>query len=181
QALYLPDDHPIRPGEFKGMEIILKERSLVKESKLRAQFPQFKCIDPKAACCCRREVVLFNQPDFLDQKPALVELIQSHGHIVFFYPKFHCELNFIEQCWGSEKYLYRMLPLTKNEDQMEKNIRNCLDQVTIIKMRRFANRSARFIYAYQNGLNGTQAAWVNKKYHGHQVIPESILNSIETM
>ncbi|KIJ27623.1 hypothetical protein M422DRAFT_190769 [Sphaerobolus stellatus SS14] len=163
------------------MEIILKERGLVKESKLRAQCPQFKCIDPKAACCCQR--VLFNQPDFLNQKPPLVELIQSSscGHIVFFYPKFHCELNFIEHCWGSRKYLYRMLPLTKNEDQMEKNIWNCLDQVTIIKMCRFANRSARFIYAHQNGLNGTQAAWVNKKYHGHRVILESILNSTETM
>ncbi|KIJ52407.1 hypothetical protein M422DRAFT_156698 [Sphaerobolus stellatus SS14] len=179
QTFYFSEDHPTNPGEFKGMEIILQERGLIRESKLRAQCPKFKCADPQAACCCRR--VLFNQPDFLDQKPVLVELIESYGYIAFFYPKFHCELNFIEQCWGSGKYLYRMLPLTQNEAQMEQNIRSCLDQVDILKMRRFANRSARFIFAYQKGLNGTQATWVNKKYHGHRTIPESILELLEDM
>ena len=69
-------------------------------------------------------------------KTALVELVESHGHIAFFYPKFHCELNFIEQCWGAAKYQYRILPLTLNEAQMEKNVRSCLDGVDLIKMRR---------------------------------------------
>ena len=63
-------------------------------------------MDPKAACCCRR--FLFNQPDFAAQKPAIIELVESHGHIAFFYPKFHCELNFIEQAWGAAKYRYRI-------------------------------------------------------------------------
>ncbi|KIJ40787.1 hypothetical protein M422DRAFT_82849, partial [Sphaerobolus stellatus SS14] len=50
--------------------------------------------------------ILYNQSDFIEQKSALVELIESHGHSVIFYPKFHCELNFIEQCWGASKYEY---------------------------------------------------------------------------
>ncbi|KIJ30468.1 hypothetical protein M422DRAFT_187108, partial [Sphaerobolus stellatus SS14] len=62
-------------------------------------------------------------------------LVESHGHIAFFYPKFHCELNFIEQCWGYAKMHYRMLPLTKNEAEMEKNVIASLDKVDINKIR----------------------------------------------
>ncbi|KIJ49123.1 hypothetical protein M422DRAFT_161769, partial [Sphaerobolus stellatus SS14] len=64
----------------------------------------FKCKDSKASCCCWQ--VLYNQPDFVGQKSALIEFIEAHGHLVIFYPKLHCELNFIEQCWGAAKYDY---------------------------------------------------------------------------
>ncbi|KAI6124621.1 hypothetical protein EDD17DRAFT_1468938, partial [Pisolithus thermaeus] len=43
----------------------------------------------------------------------------------------------------------------------------------------FANRSTRFISAYQLGLNGMQAAWAVKKYRGHRVLPESILREFD--
>ncbi|KIJ31633.1 hypothetical protein M422DRAFT_185681, partial [Sphaerobolus stellatus SS14] len=155
-----PDDHPDHPGQFKGMAKLLEERGLFEEAKLQAQCPNFKCEDITAACCCH--CVLFNQPDFQNQKPAIFELVESHGHVVFFYPKFHCELNFIEQCWGYAKMHYRMLPLTKNEAEMEKNVIASLDKVDINKIRRFANRSAWFIDAYRHGLTGAQAVWANK-------------------
>ena len=123
------------PGFFKGMKIILEERGFLEEANLRAECPGFKCASSTGpACCCRR--VLFNQPDFIGQKPALFELVESHGHIAFFYPKFHCELNFIEQCWGCAKYKYRMLPPTNNEAQMAKNVQESLDSVDLLKMRR---------------------------------------------
>jgi len=40
---------------------------------------------------------------FLAQKPLVKEVIESRGHKVIFYPKFHCELNFIEMFWGAAK------------------------------------------------------------------------------
>jgi hypothetical protein len=40
------------------------------------------------------------QPDFVSQKSQLEEFVTSRGHICDFYPKYHCELNFIEQYWG---------------------------------------------------------------------------------
>ena len=49
-------------------------------------------------CCAVR--VLSLQPDFLAQKPLVKEVIESRGDKVIFYPKFHCELNFIEMFWG---------------------------------------------------------------------------------
>jgi hypothetical protein len=44
----------------------------------------------------------------------------------------------------------------------------------LIPMSRYANRAARFISAYSQGLSGPEAAWANKKYHGHRTLPPSI-------
>ncbi|KAF8510735.1 hypothetical protein BU17DRAFT_55167, partial [Hysterangium stoloniferum] len=37
----------------------------------------------------------------------------------------------------------------------------------------------RFIDAYSKGLNGAQAVWANRKYHGHQVLLDNILRMFE--
>ena len=39
-------------------------------------------------------------------------------------------------------------------------------------------RALCFMDAYRKGLNGNQAAWVNKKYRGHRIIPDSILEEL---
>ena len=40
---------------------------------------------------------------------------------------------------------------------------------------RFANRAAQFISAYQQGLTGAEAAWANKRYHGHRTLPAELV------
>ena len=44
----------------------------------------------------------------------------------------------------------------------------------------FANRSMRFMDAYDKGLNGQQAAWAARKYRGHRVLPKSLMDDLET-
>jgi len=44
---------------------------------------------------------------------------------------------------------------------------------------RYANRSARFISAYGEGLSGAEAAWANKKYHGHRTLPPDMVAEIK--
>ena len=33
--------------------------------------------------------------------------------------------------------------------------------------------------AYIKGLNGAQAAWAARKYHGHRILPENLLRELE--
>ncbi|KAI0244900.1 hypothetical protein BJV78DRAFT_1144295 [Lactifluus subvellereus] len=155
------------------MEQILRERNLWPEQGLRAECEGFKCPSGQVNCCSRR--LLFNQPDFVNQKSQLEEYITSRGHICDFYPKYHCELNFIEQYWGAAKTQYRDMQRTSTIEAMEENVIQCLDSIPLNQIRRYANRSARFIHAYENGLSGAQAAWANRRYHGHRVLPPDML------
>jgi hypothetical protein len=49
------------------------------------------------------ETILANQPDFLEQKCSIAEIIEDAGHLCLFLPKYHCELNIIEFFWGATK------------------------------------------------------------------------------
>jgi hypothetical protein len=190
QPLYFPMDHE-HAGLFKGMAIILEERGFTNAQKIRAECIGFKCEEGATNCCCRR--ILYNQPDFVNVEPVLKTLCQEAGHEALFLPKFHCELNFIEQCWGYAKRVYRHYPQTSKKDNLRQNVINALDSVPLITMRRsaipvlqlkllltysllrFATRSRRFMDAYRKGLTGKQAAWATKKYRGHRVLPPDIM------
>ena len=137
QPLYFPDDHPNYPGCFKGMAVLLQERGLVNESKLRYECPGFKCLPGATKCCCRR--ALYTQPDFVAVQSLLEAHCSSRGFEVMFLPKFHCELNFIEQCWGYAKRKYREFPPSSKEADLEKNVLAALDMVSIQSMRRYDN------------------------------------------
>ena len=85
-------------------------------------------------CCCR--CILYHQHDFVNQHSQLQELIKSCGHLCDFYPKYHCELNFIKQYCGAAKAQYRVIPQAKIIEEMEKTIKKCLDDVPILQIQR---------------------------------------------
>ena len=118
------------PGWFKGMENIIHEQGMWPENGLNAQCKGFKCVPGCVDCCC--QCLLFSQLDFIAQKSQLKEYITSRGHIFNFYPKFHCELNFIEQYWGAVKFCYCSSLKTLDMDAMEKNVLACLDAVPLL-------------------------------------------------
>ena len=130
QDLYFNHDHPRMLEWFKGMEIITWECGLWLEKGMNAQCDGFKCVAGKTNCCSRR--LLFTQPDFMAQKSHLEELITSHSHICDFYPKYHCELNFIEQYWAA-KLCYWNSPKTTDINKMEANMKASLDSVPLVQ------------------------------------------------
>ena len=176
QTLYFPDSHP-RAGVFKGMARILEERGWGDMSKVQAECDRFKCAPGSTNCCCRR--ILYNEPDFINVESLLEITCRKRGVSVLFLPKFHCELNFIKQCWGYAKRIYRLNPESSREDVLERNALEALESIPLPTMRKFANRSRRFMNAYSKGLNGRQAAWTTKKYRRHRMLPATIMDDLE--
>lgn len=133
QSLYFPPNHP-RAGVFKGMVQILAERGIDTGNR-RAECKNFHCPPGATECCVRR--ILYNQPDFAAVPSILETVFQHAGFELLFLPKFHCELNFIEQCWGYAKHIYRLHPTSSREDALETNTLNALNAVPLESMRRF--------------------------------------------
>ncbi|KAG2336945.1 hypothetical protein BDR05DRAFT_896000 [Suillus weaverae] len=177
QPLYFPAGH-IKAGWFKGMATIIRERGFEDEAQLRCECPSFKCPPRRwAGCCCCR--FLYNQPDFSEGLSALELTCQARGFCVLFLPKYHCELNFIEQCWGCAKRRYHQFPSSSKGSDLERNMIEALDSVMLESMHKYFIRSQRFMDAYQKGLNGQQAAWAAKRYHGHCMLPEAIMHEFD--
>ena len=176
QPLYFPEGHACT-GVFKGMVMILEERGFQNMSKVRTECKGFKCLPGATSCCCC--CILYNQPNFANVPSILESACKMLGVLVNFLPKFHCKLNFIEQCWGFAKQIYRLNPESSWEDQLEKNALNALEAVPLTSMQKFATHSHRFMDAYEQGLNGHQAAWAARKYRGHHVLPVGIMNDLK--
>ena len=128
QSLYWPEGHE-HAGIFKGVAAILVKHGFAHAFKLWAQCKDFKCAADATDCCCRQ--ILYNQPDFVAVPSTLEKLCRQHGYQVLFLPKFHCELNFIKQCWGFSKCLYCQYPATLKEADLEQNVVSTLDSVPL--------------------------------------------------
>ena len=147
--------------------------------KVHTECKEFKCEPGATDCCCH--CILYNQPNFTNV-PSLLELTcKVMGVLMIFLPKFHCKLNFIEQCWGYAKWIYQLNPESSWEDQLEKNTLDALKAVPLTSIQMFTMCSCRFMHAYEQGLNGHHAAWAMRKYQGHHVLPVSIMNDLENV
>ena len=182
---------PIPPeliGKPKGMKRVLQERGLWREN-LKKQCGRQKnnksnfedhvfqetmehyqarvadrCEVGKGCCALR---ILEAQDDFANEVSLLETLIQQSGHEVIFYPKFHCELNYIEYYWAVlKRYTRENCKYTFSE--LEPTVLEAMDSVKLKMVRRFAMRSKRWMLAYINGLTEEQRAFAEKAYQSHR-------------
>ena len=102
QPMVFPANHPEYVNKPKGIKVVLTKCSLYQRD-LQGKCKS-KCDAQKDDCCNKK--ILEQQPDFLEQKSLVQETIKAAGHLCLFFPKFHCELNFIEYFWAQvKKYL----------------------------------------------------------------------------
>jgi hypothetical protein len=111
--------------------------------------------------------ILEAELDFRTEKSMLEHVIVQAGHEVIFYPKFHCELNYIEYYWAAVKR-YTRENCNYSFTELEKTVLEGLNAVDIKTIRRFADRSKRWLMAYINGLSAEQRAYAEKEYKSHR-------------
>jgi transposase len=131
QLFYWPEDH-LRAGWFKGMAEILKERGWENAYQIKADCKSHDLA--RTGCCLRR--ILFNEPDFAGPTSMLERLVTSRGYGFLLLPKFHPELNPIEQCWGKAKRVYREFPESTGAHQLENFVVKALDSVSLEDIRK---------------------------------------------
>lgn len=170
--MYFPSDHPTHPNTFKGGYEILKERGIVHNfSELR-----WACV--QAATChvrfnrCFMKSLLNSVEDFFTETSMLQDIATKRGHIVKMLPKFHCELNPIEQFWASLKqYLRRNC--TYSLQGLKVNIPLGVANVKLQTVQRYFLRMWRFIHMYYMEAGGTRGAITlcHQKVHNEKVFP----------
>src|SRR6266545_5960693 len=165
-------------GQPKGIKQVLIERGKwpSKGLILECKNCKEKIQDSSRTSCCARQVISL-EPDFLAQKGAIEELIEKAGHKCIFYPKFHCELNFIERYWGATKKFTR-----ENCDYSWAGLQNTvpldLDSINLITIRKFARKAWRYMNVYHKGIGGKLAEYAVKKYKSHRRVPDNILEEL---
>ena len=176
-------------GRLKGLKLVLEERGLWPSNrKLLTQCTipgakpgQWK---PKPSCryasnsdCCAR-ALLSSQPDFQAQKGELQETLEAAGHLVVFYPSFHCELNFIEYFWGSAK-VYAPANCEYSYPALVRIVPEALAQVSNKLIWKYYQRVFRMMDAYRNNLvygSPDFKKHVFTRYSSHRRISESELH-----
>jgi transposase len=122
-------------------------------------------------------------PSFKQKKlqfGIIEELITERGHKAVFLPKFHCEINPIEMYWGYSKTRFRQVKKVSFPDAKVKVI-EALEACSIETIRRFCNRTFRWMDAYRKGLSIKQAAWCVKKQKRHRTISKRVMDEWDNM
>lgn len=158
-------------GTVKGLRTVLTERGLWKSGLKRAchRNEDSRPFLESEPCCA--ECLLANQPDFKSQKSMLVEEIERRGHKAVFYPKYHCELNFIEYFWGAAKRYARdnCLYTFKGLRQI---VPVALASVKCESIRKFAAMSLVYMDGYRKGLTGADLDKAARKYKSHRRVAQ---------
>ena len=120
--------------EAKGAELILQERGYDTLNMTLADMRQ----------------VLGTHADFKNETTALEQMVEARGHKVYFFPKFHCELNPIERVWGKAK-VHTRARCNYSITGLRKNVGPALDSVSVDNIRRYFRKCRDYMKAYRDG------------------------------
>jgi hypothetical protein len=125
---------------------------------------------PEAGCCATKLMSL--QRDFKEQKGWLEEALEAEHQEVIFYPKFHCELNFIERFWCSCKH-YTREHCTYLFEGLRETLPVAIASLSTATINRYYKYCARTIEAYANGFVYGTKGFTDKIYSGHRQVSVS--------
>ena len=178
RMVFSADDMPFPDllGQPEGICRVLMERGLwvegIKKRCVKKKGEPSTC--KKGKTCAFR--ILEAQPDFANEISLLETTIRNLGHECIFYPKFHCEFNFMEIFWAAVKR-YTQSRCDYSFAQLETTVRAGLDSVSLQKIWRFCIRSKRWIITYyrDRGMGSVERQFAEKIYRSHRRAPKQLM------
>ena len=64
---------------------------------------------------------------------------------------------------------------------LQETVPRVLDSVPLGQIRKYAQKSAKFMECYRKGLTGLQAVYVLKKYKSHRTVPDFVFENIDEL
>ena len=164
-------------GQPKGIRKVILERGLWQDRRWDGSKFLLSCpkgtkgpgCDPGVNGECCSITLHQSQKDFKEQKGALQELVETAGHSVIFYLKFHCELNFIERFWRDTKH-YTGENCGYTLDGLRKTIPVALQSVPVATINCHYHHCVRTIEAYKDGFQYGTKEFVERAYKSHRQV-----------
>ncbi len=167
-SLFCPNEDQCKPCKQK-----------VKHSDRPQQYT-IPATDPTCSKQCCARYCLMNEPDFLEQREWIREVIENRVHYIIYYPKYHCELNFIERIWG-----YMKARIRKECDYifagLKARIPLVITSLKISFIRKVVRSYFRFMKCCENDLEGGLLEYVSKQYRSHRRIPDEVFQNAALM
>ena len=139
-------------GVPKGMRQVLIERG----------------VDVRGMKAADMRRVLGEMDDFKYERTKVEKYVCSRGHRAIFIPKFHCELNPIERCWGSAKH-YTREHCDYTFHGLEQTIDRALNNVPVDLIRKYFRKVREIMKAYREGHTpGRELEMALKEYKSHR-------------
>ena len=145
QHMVLPDGTP------KGLRLVLEERG----------------VNTRGMNAERMKDILGSHPDFKKQPCILQEYIEQRGHLCWFYPKFHCELNPIERVWCRAKQ-YTRQHCNGTIIRLRTAVREGLETATLDLIQKYFKTCRAYEQAYREGHTGYSVEEAVKTYKSHR-------------
>ena len=149
-----PQSMVTQSGTAKGLRTILKERGINTQNMLADDM----------------RVVLSNHEDFANEKTIVEHYLTERGHLAYFLPKFHCELNAIERVWAQAK-VYCRAHTNFTLAKLRLIINPALDSVSVDLIRKYTRKARDYEDAYRAGHKaGKKVEEAVKAYKSHRRI-----------
>ena len=135
-------------GVPKGLRAVLEERG----------------VNTRGMTADKMRKTLQSHADFKNEKSRVERYLEQRRHIVYFLPKYHCELNPIERVWAQAKH-YTRAYCNYSIQSLRKNVVPALESVPLESIQKHFAKVRHYMFAYLEGVpGGSELKEVVKKY-----------------